>query len=250
MEKYENEGSCKRTLTKGSLVVESNDLVNVLEKAYYEMGREVYDTYTTKQETEAGNLYYIEAEDRFEAFPKMNTYGFTELLTNNAQGTTSKDANTAKIDKLEKEKPELAAKIRTEFEKRGLKLLSKVYLNEPYTKLTRLEPLTKAHIESGDKFCYLTGESFKKLVDSTSTSPFISGLVNFNSHIVLEDKKMSWKALFLSRFASANCLYAYSNKSFESLNVYFFGANTLTDLAKVYDNYLDSRKGIKQREKT
>jgi hypothetical protein len=245
LEEYETKGECKRSLTEGSLVVESDDLVNVLEKAYYKMGREVYDTYTTKQENEPGNLYYIEAENRFETFPKIKTYGFTELLTNDISGTTTKEINTAKIEKLEEEKPELAAKIRDEFEKRGLKLLSKIYLNEPYTKLTRLEPLTKSHIEVGSEYCYLTGEKVKKLVKSQNTSPFISGLINFNSHIALEDKKMSWKALYLSRFSAANCLYAYANKSFKSLNVYFLGANSLTDLANLYENYLKEGVGIR-----
>ncbi len=245
LQKRENTEGVTIELQPDKLIIESADLPQLLEAVYYEMGREVYDTYTIKQENEPGNLYYIEAEDRFETFPKMNTYGFTELLTNNAQGITSKDENTTKIDKLDKEKPELAAKIRAEFERRNLKLLSKVYLNEPYTKLTRLEPLINAYLESGDKYCYLTGEKFKKLVDSQNTSAFISGLVNFNSQVVTEDKKMSWKALYLSRFAAANCLYAYSNKVFESLNVYFFGANTLTDLDKLYNSYLKEGVGIR-----
>ena len=56
---------------------------------------------------------------------------------------------------------------------------------------------------------------------------------------------MSWKALYLSRFAAANCLYAYTNKVFESINVYFFGANTLTDLDKLYNNHLKEGVGIR-----
>ena len=266
-------------LQDDKLVVESADLPQLLEAVYYEMGREIYDTYTTKQEQEAGNLYYIEAEDRFESFPKMNTYGFTELLTNNAQGTTSKDENFFTLDSLDAEekkankldlskpqnvekrenilrrifeKKEIAKKISAEFQKRGLKLLSKMYINEPYTKLTRLEPLNSQHLEEGDKICYLTGDKYKKLVVSTNTSPFISGLINFNSHTVEEDKKMSWKALYLSRFAAANCMYTYQynnknkkNPLYGDIIVYFLGANKLTDLSKIYDYYLKEGVGIR-----
>ncbi len=279
LEEYETNGECKRSLTEGSLVVESSDLVNVLEKAYYKMGREVYDTYTVKQENEKGNLYYIEAEDRFEDFPKMNTYGFTELLTNNAQGTTSKEENFFTLDSLKAdekkankldlsnpknlekrenilkrvfEKKIIAQKASAEFEKRGMKLLSKIYINEPYTKITRLVPFDKGYLEEGDKICSLTGEKYKKLMPSQNISPFISGLVNFNSHVVLEDKKVSWKALYLSRFAAANCLYSYQynnknkkNPLYGDIIVYFLGANKLTDLAKICDNYLKEGVGIR-----
>ncbi|MBL7818529.1 MAG: hypothetical protein JNL70_26255 [Saprospiraceae bacterium] len=272
LQKYADTEGVVIDLQPDKLVVESVDLPQLLETVYYEMGRDVYDTYTAKQENEAGNLYYIEAEDRFETFPKMNTYGFTELLTNNAQGTTSKEENFFTLDnikseeekanKLDLNKPKnlekkekmlkwveekkiIAQKTEEEFKKRGLTLLSKMYINEPYTKITRLIPFNQDYVEEGNKFCYLTGEKFKRLVDSQSTSPFISGLVNFNSHIDIEDKKMSWKALYLSRFAAANCLYVYQynnknkkNSLYGDIIVYFLGARTLTDLTKLYDKYL------------
>jgi hypothetical protein len=161
------------------------------------MGRAVYDTYTLKQEEEGGNLFFKLNDTHdivaVQPFPKMNTYGFTALLTNNAQGTTIKEKNTRKFASIEKENPVLAASIRGEFEKKKIKLLSKIYFEEPYTKITRLEKPTKAHFEVGNQTCYLTGQKRKKLVDSQCTSPFLSSLANFNSFLSNTDKKVCWE---------------------------------------------------------
>lgn len=231
------------TLEKGThfdleekrLWIEHDSLYELLEQTYYKMGREVYDTYTQKQEEEKGNLYF-KVNDKMEmigepvSFPKMNTYGFTELLTNNAQGVTTKDTNTIKFAEIEKKFPALSVQIKDEFEQRKVKLLSKIYLNERYTKLTRLEPPTKAHFDEGSLTCYLTGNKRKKLVDAQNISPFFSGLTNFNSLLSTNDKKICWEALYLSRFSAASCLYQYPNKLREALNVYFVFSNNLLNL--------------------
>lgn len=229
-------------LTKGThfdleekqLWVEHDNLFGLLEEKYYEMGREVYDTYTLKQEQEGGNLYFKLNEKKeiagVEVFPKMNTYGFTELLTNNAQGVTTKEANTNKFALIEKETPLLANEIRATFETRKIKLLSKIYFNEPYTKLTRLEPPIKVHFEEGIQTCYLTGQKRKKLVDAQNISPFFSGLTNFNSWLSTSDKKICWEALYLSRFSAVIALYQYPNKLRDSINIYFIFSNNLTNL--------------------
>lgn len=218
------------------LVIDSPNLFQLLEEVYYLMGREVYDTYTSKQLEAAGNLYFIKNGDVFsyKSFPKMNTYGLTELLTNNAQGTTRLEENTRKIANIEKEDPTLATQIKAAFETEKIKLLSKVYFEEPYTKITRLEKPEPAHFVEGKYQCSLTGVSAKKVVDNTSTSAFISGILNFNSFLSTSDKKMSWLAMYLSRFAPANCLYVYENKLRERLMVYLFHANNLQDLSNLW----------------
>jgi hypothetical protein len=222
-------------LSADELVVSGEELLEQLEWVYYEMGKELYDTATEKQIKEKGNFYFIESENRFEAFPKMNTIGLTALLTNNMQGNTKKESNTYKIENLRKTKPQLAKTIEEHFEKAGVPLLSKVYFNEPYTKITRLIPPTSSHFEEGKNFCDLTGEGYIQLENSISTSPFLSGLTNFNSFNNTADKKISWKAMYISRFAPKYCLYTYSfhGKGSESIFCYLFETNNLENLRYV-----------------
>ncbi|SOD88395.1 hypothetical protein [Spirosoma fluviale] len=223
------------------LWIKHDDLFTLLEALYYGMGHEVYDTYTDKQLAEGGNLYFKEVDGRLvdKPFPKMNTYGLTELLTNNAQGTTPKEEDTKKIEAIRKDNSDLAKQIEQAFENRKLKLLSKVYFNEPYTKLTRLEPPLKAHFDPGSNPCYLTGEPLKRLVDAQNISPFFSGISAFRSHRSGNDTKISWKALYLSRFAAATCFYQYPSKLRDALNVYLVYSDNLTNLFDLLNDRFD-----------
>jgi hypothetical protein len=220
------------------LVIQSDKLFELLEEVYYLMGREIYDTYTNKQRDEAGNLYFVQNKETltYQAFPfaKMNTYGLTELLTNNAQGTTVLESNTRKIANIEKDDPVLANQIKAAFEKKGIKLLSKVYFEEPYTKITRLEKPELAHFIEGKYQCTFTGLSRKKVVDAQNTSAFLSGISSFNSFLSNSDKKVSWLAMYLSRFAAANCLYVYEIPQRERIMAYLFHANNLQNLSSLW----------------
>ncbi len=231
-------------LEREKLWIKYDNLFDLLEALYYKMGEEVYDTYTAKQKLEGGNLFFKLNEEKgiigVHPFPKMNTYGFTELLTNNAQGVTTKDSNTRKFAQIEKDSPVLASQIRSEFDKRKVKMLSKIYFNEPYTKLTRLDAPVKSYFEEGPNACYLTGQKRKKLVDAQNISPFFSGLSNFNSYLSLTDKKVCWEVMYLSRFAAATCLYKYSDKRRNELNVYFIHAHDLIDLSDMVRERIDT----------
>lgn len=223
-------------ITRKKLLIESEQLFDLLEGIYYLMGKEIYDTYTAKQQNEAGNLYFIEEANEliFKTFPKMNTYGLTELLTNNAQGTTKLESNTRKIANIEKDDTVLADNIKTAYEKSNIKLLSKIYFNEPYTKITRLEKPEDAHFVHGKFQCCFTGNSIKKAVDTQNTSAFLSGIISFNSFLSNSDKKISWLAMYLSRFAAGNCLYVYENKMRDRLMVYLFCADNLEALSNLW----------------
>lgn len=216
------------------LTINHNNLFQLLEDVYYLMGKEVYDTATNKQREELGNVFYVEENDTFERFPKIYTLGLTNLITNNAQGGTREETNTIKLEELKKKKPGVAAKIETFFTDNKLTILSKIYFNEPYTKITRLDKPNKLYFEPGKEFCYLTGESFKKLVDNQNTSPFFSGLLNFNSHLKGGDKKISWKAMYLSRFAPKFCLYMYVS-GLDSIVCYLFESGNLEQLKQIYN---------------
>nr|WP_295934909.1 hypothetical protein [uncultured Dyadobacter sp.] len=253
LEQFSLEEGTHFALTRDELRITHERLFDLLEEVYYAMGKDIYDTYTTKQESEGGNLFFSESGLLLGRFPKMNTYGATELLTNNAQGVTRYEMNTRKIAAIEKDSEALATTIKEEFGKANIKMLSKIYFNEPYTKLTRLEKPVSAYFETGPNSCYLTGESVKRLVDGQNISPFISGITNFNSHLSTSDKKISWKTLYLSRFAPATCLYVYPNKLREGLNVYFVYSDTLTNLnellsEKLFGGLLKDRDVLKQQE--
>lgn len=221
-------------LEKDKLTVNHDNLFQLLEDVYYLMGKEVYDTATNKQREELGNVFYVEETESFERFPKIYTLGLTNLITNNAQGGTREEANTIKLEELKRKKPEVAAKIESYFADNKLTILSKIYFNEPYTKITRLDKPNKLYFEQGKEFCYLTGESFKKLVDNQNTSPFFSGLLNFNSQLKAGDKRISWKAMYLSRFAPKFCLYMYVS-GLDSIVCYLFESGNLEQLKQIYN---------------
>jgi len=219
-------------LKNNQLTISCDELIPLLEDVYYYMGIEMYDTATKKQKEEKLNVFYIEDKNKFEPFPKMNTYGLTELLTNNAQGTTRKAANTYKIATLKKENENLANKIQSYFETNNLKMLSKVYLNESYTKITRLE-IDEDYLMEGKERCPLTNECFKKLVSPKNTSPFIKGLQSFNTFLTTESNKISLKALYAIRFSPVYCMYGYRN-NYETIVCNFYNSNSLQSLYDIY----------------
>lgn len=228
-----NPSKIEAELTEDALTIRGDQCLEVLEDVYYKMGKEVYDTANPKQIEEKLNAFYIEAEDRFVRFPRMNTLGLTELFTNNSQGLTRLEENKTRIGILRNTRPEIASKIEEFFKENKLDLLSNVYLNEPYTKITRLEKPIIDYFVAGDNVCYLTGEGYKKLVANTSTSPFLSGLANFNSFLSSSDKKISWKAMFVSRFSPRYCFYRYN--SLDTIFCYLFETDNLLNLRTLLD---------------
>lgn len=221
-------------LSDDSLVVESDEILNLLEEVYYFMGKDIYDTTSKKQLDKLENVYYDTKKDQFHRFPKMNTYGLAGLLTNNAQGTTKIKENSPKIKNLEKEKPEIAKKIKEYFVNNNLKLLSKVYLNEPYTKITTLD-LDEKYWKKGKLNCPIIGEEFRALVNAINISPFIKGLTTFNSFLNSSDGKLSQKALYLLRFSPVLSMFNYFN-GYDSFIATFFNSDALTNINDLYDD--------------
>lgn len=221
-------------LETNRLVLEGEDLLKLLEEVYYLMGKDIYDTPDKKQIAKMENVYYVVKDNKFHRFPKMNTYGLTELLTNNAQGTTRLKENSTKIKVLEKEDSAVSDRIKNYFNKNNLKLLSKVYLNEPYTKITRLQ-LEEKYWQVGNLKCPLSGEKFKYLEEGINISPFLSGLQNFNSFIGSSDIKISQKALYLVRFSPVLAMYSYINGR-DSLICSFFNSDNLLNINDSYNS--------------
>ena len=132
----------KAELSENQLSVSCDKMPVLLEEVYYLMGKKVYNTTTEKQEKDPGNLYFkknIDGTYSANPFPRMNTYGLTELLTNNAQGTMRREDDSRKIEDIAKIDSELATFFRQSYKNKKLEIGKKVYFNEPYTKITRLD---------------------------------------------------------------------------------------------------------------
>lgn len=246
-------------LEKDKLIIKHDKLLQLVEDVYYLMGKEVYDT-SGKNAIEKVDKYYF-IENPFEAIPfaKMKTYGLGELITNDPAPIASKNGEKIKFEKLKKENISFAENIAFFLNDKGKKIKffsiienklkeneivngkrkenpggeSEIFINAGYTKTPDIE-FDCSYIEQGTEFCYLTGESYKKLVDNQNTSPFFSGLLNFNSHLKANDKKISWKAMYLSRFAPKCCLYMYPI-DLDGIVCYLFESGNLEQLKLIYD---------------
>lgn len=216
---------------------EEEVLLPFLEEVYYYMGRIYYDTVTDKQKSDPKNIYFVVDGDKlnYYLFPRMKTYGLSYLFTNDAQGVTRLDVNSQKLETLKKNNPDLAFKVENTFKSKGIKIGKKIYFNEPYTKLTRLV-LNSKHLVGGGEFCPITGEKYKFLVEAKNISPFLSGLSNFNSFLSSSERKISWKALYIIRFAPVVCFYSYHN-NYENFVGHLFEAGSLEALN---DSYIPS----------
>lgn len=240
------------SLEKDALHIKCDKLFKLLEDVYYYMGRELYDTSGKNARNSADKYFFTEVPFDYKAFFKMKTYGLGALITNDPQPTSKEENNAITFENLVKKNPEFAAKVGQVYFQQKLKLKdyeptevgyqyskdtkgdSKIFLNEPYIKITRLEKPKKEFFESGNQVCYLTNEPFKKLVDSQNTSPFIKGLNNFNSFLSPQSQKISWKAMYISRFSPKLNLYTYVS-GLDSIVCYFFDSNNLINLNTLYE---------------
>ncbi|MCK4797539.1 MAG: hypothetical protein KAT05_09170 [Spirochaetes bacterium] len=112
---------------------------------------------------------------------------------------------------------------------------AEIFIDTPYTKTTILPDYDEAYFQDGNAQCYLTGRQFKKLVIATSSSPFLSGLNGFESFFDgTKSKKISWIAMYLSRFSPILSLYKYIS-GLDSLVCYFINSNTLLNIKHYFD---------------
>lgn len=229
-----------------ALWVESEDAIKLLESLYKVMGQEYYNSSTQDALDKKTNFWYETETGKFHAFPKMKTYGFGGLLTNDAAGKTPNEENTIRRKAI---KPNdafgqaLEQKYLSLFEEKGLKLGQQLYVNEPYAKITRFS-LEKADLVPGKLPCPITGELFKRLQPAISVSPTTSGLKNFLPGLSSKGDKIGWKAMYMVRFAPVIALYRYAG-GLDTLFCYFYDHPQLDSLFKYYKKlkgrvYLDN----------
>lgn len=239
------------SLNKDSLRVECDKIFTLLEDVYYHMGTELYDTSGKKARENPDKYYFTKEPFSYTPFFKMKTYGLGALITNDPQPVPKDPKNAITFKNLADSDYEFATSVAKVYNEKGLKLKhfvlnengfkesienekgdSRIFLNEPYIK-TQLEKPKKEYFQQGNQVCYLTNESFQKLVDIQNTSPFIKGLTNFDSFLSPQSQKVSWKAMYLSRFSPKLNLYTYVS-GLDSIVCYFFDSNNLENLNTLY----------------
>ena len=236
-------------LTSDALHIQSEELLKLLEDVYYLMGKEVYDTSGKKARDKVEKYYFTKGEEPIPFF-KMKTYGLGELITNDPTPTAGKNGQLLKFEKLIKEDQDFANEIAAFYDQKGMKIKgylwreqhiikspaqkgdSNIFINDKYTKTTKLI-IDESYLEPGEHACYLTGEKYKKLLDIQNTSPFFSGLLSFASFQSGQSHKISWKAMYLSRFSPKLCLYTYVS-GLDTIVGYFFDSDNLINLNKLY----------------
>ena len=213
------------------LWIESHRLIDLLEHLYYEMGKVYYDHPTKNID---GNYFYDLNASSFSPFPRMQTYGFGVLLNNNRVNTSTPHAinlkHASKNDKLEI--LQIAEKAKLFYRAQGKELGATLYLNQPYTKVPKLEFHEKFLID-GSKICPLTGEGYKYLIDDSATNPTASKLPSFLSNASTSTSKIGWKSAYAMRFSVVLALYRYS-RDYRSLYCYFYDHPDLETLYIIY----------------
>jgi len=259
----ENLISCQYSHCLGSdkLTIECEKLIELLEKAYYIMGEELYNTSTKKQREEADKFYFVEKDGKLEAkkFAKMFTFGLASIFNNNSAGKAHPLGTSKRIKELENNKNYFDY-IMQIYGENNLKLNnykiikkeentnnaeyyavpdnsikgdSNIYFNHTYIKVPKLE-FNKSFFLEGDNICCLLNESFSELTGLSCSSPFTSsGISAFNSFLESMNKAVSYKAKFICIF-SPKFAYYYQNDEF--VHSYFISSGDLLRTKK----YLNS----------
>lgn len=228
--------------TANALWVETERPKELFERLYQLMGRKYYNTSTQDALNNPTNFYYLPDEDGFEPFPKMKTYGFGALLTNDAAGKTPNPDNTIRRKSIkagDEFGERLLRRYEEHFAEQNLKLGQQLYVNEPYAKLTRLE-LDDKDFREGKYVCPVDGASYGRLHPATNVSPTTSGMTNFLSGLSTKGDKIGWKALYAVRFAQVLALYRYAG-GLDTLYCYFYDHPRL---ATLYDIFCDLRSSL------
>lgn len=248
-------GEIRNELLPDKLIVENERILELLEEVYYFMGKEIYDTPTKKQKDKSDKFYFIKEPFSYGKFPKMTSFGLAGFITKAPFGPApTPRIKPKKFKDIYEEEPEFAKNIASVFRDNDMTLKyfeitedgitsnekqkkgdSNIYLNEPYTKVPRLD-FNKKYFQWGDSICPILNESFAKLESSKGTFAFTANVTNFNSFFGTDDsKKISLKAKYLSLFSPALAMYSYYD-GYDSLAVSFFNSNNLSNINSLYDD--------------
>jgi len=248
-------GEIRNELLPDKLIVENERILGLLEEVYYFMGKEIYDTPTKKQKEKSDKFYFIKEPFSYGKFPKMNSFGLAGFITKAPFGPApTPRIKPRKFKDIYEEEPGFAKSIASVFRENDITLKyfeitedeispnekqkkgdSNIYLNEPYTKVPRLD-FNEKYFQEGDNICSITNESFANLVSSKGTFAFTANVTNFNSFFGTDDSnKISLKAKYISLFSPALAMYSYYN-GYDSFSASFFNSNNLVNINQLYDD--------------
>jgi hypothetical protein len=248
-------GDIRNELLPDKLIIENERVLELLEEVYYFMGKEIYDTPTKKQKDKSDKYYFIKEPFSYGKFPKMTSFGLAGFITKAPFGPApTPRIKPRKFKDIYEEDPEFAKNIASVFRENDMTLKyfeitedgimpneqqtkgdSNIYLNEPYTKVPRLD-FNEKYFQEGDNICPITNESFLKLESSKGTFAFSANVTNFNSFFGTDDsKKISLKAKYLCLFSPALAMYSYYD-GYDSLAISFFNSNNLININSLYDD--------------
>lgn len=248
-------GYINNQLLSDKLIIENERLLELLEEAYYSMGKEIYDTPTRKQIEQADKFFFIKKPFSYGKFPKMLSFGLAGFITKPPFGPQpTPRVEPVKFSKLLKDEPVFAHQIANVYKENNLKLKyhelldagpvenkeqhkgdSYIYMDEPYSKTPRIK-FDANSFSKGGNYCPVLNEGFKTLVSSKGSFPFTSNLENFNSFLNTDDyQKISFTAKYLYYFAPAIAMYLYYN-NYNSFSSSFFNSSTLTNINSLYSD--------------
>ena len=248
-------GYINNQLLSDKLIIENERLLELLEEAYYSMGKEIYDTPTRKQIEQADKFFFIKKPFSYGKFPKMLSFGLAGFITKPPFGPQpTPRVEPVKFSKLLKDEPVFAHQIANVYKENNLKLKyhelldagpvenkeqhkgdSYIYMDEPYSKTPRIK-FDANSFSKGGNYCPVLNEGFKTLVSSKGSFPFTSNLENFNSFLNTDDyQKISFTAKYLYYFAPAIAMYLYYN-NYNSFSASFFNSSTLTNINSLYSD--------------
>lgn len=248
----------RNELLPNKLIVENERVLELLEEVYYYMGKEVYDTPTKKQKDQSDKFYFIKEPFSYGKFPKMNSFGLAGFITKAPFGPApTPRIKPRKFKDIYEEDPGFAKSIASVFRENDMVLKyfeitedgispnekqkkgdSNIYLNEPYTKVPRLE-FNEKYFQEGDNICPIINESFANLVSSKGTFAFLANVTNYNSFFGTDDSnKISLKAKYVSLFSPALAMYSYGiNKgNRETFTCSFFNSSNFSNISECYDD--------------
>jgi len=243
-----------------SLKIDSERLLELLEKVYYDMGKEQYDTSLEKNH----NHYFIKKEEGIYEPNKMSTittYGTARLINDDPQPKAGRKGQAPALKDLYETDKNFAEFICNYYLKNGKTLkhftlkdnkiflnklnskgkpkenstgVSKGYIGDKYTKIPDFGnfgfEINEKYLSSGSLYCPFLNEGFKALLNNKNSLPFLRNIKSFTSFSVDQESvyKISLKALYLLRFCPAKSLYYYNDKAKKhSLHSFFFSSNSL-----------------------
>jgi len=228
----EDIGDIDYSVHNNNLTISSNNLNKVLLEMYYEMGKEYYDTSVKKSLDDASAFFYDENSQKI-IQSKYKTFGLAYLINNSKQRTIGT------IVQMKNCSDEVKKIVNQYFEKNGIKGIDpntyEIFLNGRYTTVPQIEDI---QLSNGDKVCSICGNSYKKVYESKSFSPFLGGASAGNNYVSMlkGTEKVCWKCLYLQRFSPVYAFYKMS----EDLNIFIFNSNSITSMEKINTNLLKS----------